>query len=252
MASLARSPLLLPPVAPSCLLPGWLLPFGCRGGAEGGRRRAESGKRKAESGKQKADDGRRKAELASQPEPTSWRWSAIATPFDLRPISSRSRHALVAPPTAATTLHSNSLDQSCLCHGFYRGAAIPAQGCHWRHHQGHHDHHWRRRFRLGHSEHPHQAERRRSGHLHQDRQHHCSLRYARLWTSYTTLAENMSANRSTTGAMGGAYEFAKCASANLRRKDDSWNPAIGGFFAGSMLGLRCTPPLLRHNLERSS
>ncbi|KAL1303260.1 hypothetical protein AAFC00_006674 [Neodothiora populina] len=40
------------------------------------------------------------------------------------------------------------------------------------------------------------------------------------------------------GAMGGAYEFAKCASANLRRKDDAVNPAIGGFFAGSMLGLR--------------
>lgn len=40
--------------------------------------------------------------------------------------------------------------------------------------------------------------------------------------------------------MGGAYEFAKTASANLRQKDDSWNPAIGGFFAGTMLGLRCT------------
>ncbi|GAB7356365.1 hypothetical protein MBLNU459_g7150t1 [Dothideomycetes sp. NU459] len=40
------------------------------------------------------------------------------------------------------------------------------------------------------------------------------------------------------GAMGGAYEFTKIAAANLRQKDDSWNPAIGGFFAGSMLGLR--------------
>ncbi len=39
--------------------------------------------------------------------------------------------------------------------------------------------------------------------------------------------------------MGGAYEFAKTASANLRRKDDSWNPAIGGFFGGATLGLRC-------------
>jgi len=43
-----------------------------------------------------------------------------------------------------------------------------------------------------------------------------------------------------TAAMGGAYEFSKCASANLRQKDDSYNGAIGGFFAGSMLGLRCT------------
>lgn len=39
--------------------------------------------------------------------------------------------------------------------------------------------------------------------------------------------------------MGGAYEFSKCAAANLREKDDTWNPTIGGFFAGSMLGLRC-------------
>ncbi|KAK5114334.1 hypothetical protein LTR62_002586 [Meristemomyces frigidus] len=45
----------------------------------------------------------------------------------------------------------------------------------------------------------------------------------------------------TTGlfvAMGGAYEFTKCASANLREKDDAYNPAIGGFFAGTMMGLR--------------
>lgn len=39
-------------------------------------------------------------------------------------------------------------------------------------------------------------------------------------------------------AMGGSYEFAKTASANLREKDDSWNNAIGGFFAGTMLGLK--------------
>jgi hypothetical protein len=33
--------------------------------------------------------------------------------------------------------------------------------------------------------------------------------------------------------------FSKLASANLREKDDSWNTAIGGFLAGSVLGLRC-------------
>jgi hypothetical protein len=43
--------------------------------------------------------------------------------------------------------------------------------------------------------------------------------------------------------MGGSYEFFKCASANLREKDDAYNPAIGGFFAGSMLGLRCMIPI---------
>lgn len=45
-----------------------------------------------------------------------------------------------------------------------------------------------------------------------------------------------------TAAMGGAYEFSKTASANLREKDDAYNPAIGGFLAGTMLGLRCMRP----------
>ena len=40
-------------------------------------------------------------------------------------------------------------------------------------------------------------------------------------------------------AMGGSYEFFKTASANLREKDDAYNASIGGFVAGSMLGLRC-------------
>jgi hypothetical protein len=39
-------------------------------------------------------------------------------------------------------------------------------------------------------------------------------------------------------AMGGVFEFAKCASANLREKEDTYNSTIGGFFAGSVLGLR--------------
>lgn len=39
--------------------------------------------------------------------------------------------------------------------------------------------------------------------------------------------------------MGGAYAFSKDAAANLRQKDDSYNSAIGGAFAGSMMGLRC-------------
>jgi hypothetical protein len=40
-------------------------------------------------------------------------------------------------------------------------------------------------------------------------------------------------------AVGGTYEFTRFASANLREKDDSMNTAIGGFLAGSVLGLRC-------------
>lgn len=40
-------------------------------------------------------------------------------------------------------------------------------------------------------------------------------------------------------ASGGTYGFAKAAAANLREKDDSWNPAIGGFLSGGIFGLRC-------------
>ena len=54
-------------------------------------------------------------------------------------------------------------------------------------------------------------------------------------------------------AMGGAYMFSKDAAANLRQKDDSYNSAIGGAFAGSMLGLKCSWPcnlyLTRPGLE---
>ncbi|MCJ1269700.1 hypothetical protein MMC22_009592 [Lobaria immixta] len=39
-------------------------------------------------------------------------------------------------------------------------------------------------------------------------------------------------------AMGGAFEFTRVAAANLREKDDCWNPTIGGFFGGAVLGLR--------------
>lgn len=39
--------------------------------------------------------------------------------------------------------------------------------------------------------------------------------------------------------MGGAYEFTRFASANLRQKDDAYNTALGGFLAGNILGLRC-------------
>ncbi|KAI9778370.1 MAG: hypothetical protein M1816_004128 [Peltula sp. TS41687] len=39
-------------------------------------------------------------------------------------------------------------------------------------------------------------------------------------------------------AMGGAYEFVRLGSANLRERDDSWNQAVGGFVAGAILGIR--------------
>lgn len=36
---------------------------------------------------------------------------------------------------------------------------------------------------------------------------------------------------------GGAYNFTKIASANLRQKNDPWNSALGGFVAGSLMGM---------------
>ncbi|KAK3385051.1 hypothetical protein B0H63DRAFT_178002 [Podospora didyma] len=50
----------------------------------------------------------------------------------------------------------------------------------------------------------------------------------------------------TCAAAGGAYEFTTRAAANLREKDDHYNAGIGGFLAGSILGLRTgrMPPIL--------
>ncbi len=41
-----------------------------------------------------------------------------------------------------------------------------------------------------------------------------------------------------TAAMGGTYSFVRAASANLRETNDTYYTALGGFFAGSILGLR--------------
>ncbi|KAF3763864.1 hypothetical protein M406DRAFT_357256 [Cryphonectria parasitica EP155] len=42
----------------------------------------------------------------------------------------------------------------------------------------------------------------------------------------------------TFTAVGGTFEFFKQASANLRQKNDHYNAGIGGFLAGSLLGMR--------------
>lgn len=55
---------------------------------------------------------------------------------------------------------------------------------------------------------------------------------------YTVLKMQRSINTSVA-AVGGTFEFARIASANLREKNDSWNSAIGGFLAGGIIGLRC-------------
>lgn len=55
-----------------------------------------------------------------------------------------------------------------------------------------------------------------------------------LW-AYSALANTYIA------AVGGVFEFIKLSSANLREKDDSLNTALGGFLAGTVLGLRRKP-----------
>lgn len=49
--------------------------------------------------------------------------------------------------------------------------------------------------------------------------------------------------------MGGAYGFVKTASANLREKHDPYNNALGGFFAGALVGLRSIAPQQRTATE---
>lgn len=120
-------------------------------------------------------------------------------------------------------------------YGSARGTTLPPQGCPRLLHQGHHDHHRRRSFRLDHPKHPHQAEPWCYGRLHQVWWHHRRLRYAPV-SGLTDTTELMS----YPGAMGAAYEFTRCASANLRQRDDAWNSFWGGLAGGSMLGLRCT------------
>lgn len=60
-----------------------------------------------------------------------------------------------------------------------------------------------------------------------------------LFGTAFALAHSMTLPDNFTAAMGATYGFSKSAAANLREKDDSWNPAIAGFLAGSIGGLRC-------------
>lgn len=46
----------------------------------------------------------------------------------------------------------------------------------------------------------------------------------------------------STVAVGASHAFTAAAAANLREKNDSWNPAIGGFFSGAVLGTACQAP----------
>ncbi|KAK4124462.1 hypothetical protein N657DRAFT_571939 [Parathielavia appendiculata] len=54
------------------------------------------------------------------------------------------------------------------------------------------------------------------------------------WTTFTKNGGVIA----TFTLVGGAYEFTRVASANLREKEDYWNHGIGGFVAGAVIGLR--------------
>lgn len=75
------------------------------------------------------------------------------------------------------------------------------------------------------------------GNLYKNWKYNRSLRCAPFF--FPEIVKRSKTLKVTAAAMGGTYEFAKIASANLREKNDSWNPAIGGFLAGSIMGLRC-------------
>ena len=75
---------------------------------------------------------------------------------------------------------------------------------------------------------------RGGGCLHdQEGQSDCLVRSHRASTSQ---ARRLMMNAAAAGA---AHGFGTAAAANLREKDDSWNPAIGGFLSGAIVGLRC-------------
>ena len=70
---------------------------------------------------------------------------------------------------------------------------------------------------------------------------HTNRRNNRIVWFALTEHVNLQAQRLTmnAAAAGAAHGFGKAAAANLREKDDSWNPAIGGFLSGAIVGLRC-------------
>ena len=59
-----------------------------------------------------------------------------------------------------------------------------------------------------------------------------------LFGTQTLANDLISVTDGFPAAMGGTYAFVSTASANLREKNDAYNAGLGGFFAGSLVGLR--------------
>lgn len=81
------------------------------------------------------------------------------------------------------------------------------------------------------------------GSIHKDRRNGCCVWYDDQ-DPRKTIEARLTLKKA---AVGGTYEFTRFASANLRERDDSLNTAIGGFLAGSVLGLKCELPLPQHS-----
>lgn len=125
-------------------------------------------------------------------------------------------------------------------HGFPTDGreGLPAQGCNLSGIQEHRADWNGRSFCVRGAEYPRQAEYRAMGRVREERQHNWYHGYVVLRNS--TIEGKMTRLLTVllSAAMGGTYEFVKTASANLREKEDHWNVALGGFFSGSLLGLR--------------
>ena len=46
--------------------------------------------------------------------------------------------------------------------------------------------------------------------------------------------------KSNAALVGGAFAYADATAANMRRKEDGWNGAVGGCAAGLVVGAACT------------
>ena len=69
--------------------------------------------------------------------------------------------------------------------------------------------------------------------VHKIWRHNCSI-----WYLIKDGPSDVGVANTSTAAMGGTYAFVSTASANLRQKNDAYNPGLGGFFAGALVGLR--------------
>ena len=57
--------------------------------------------------------------------------------------------------------------------------------------------------------------------------------------------------KEAAAGVGALYQFSRDSAANLRRKEDAYNEAIGGFLGGSVLGLASMSYVASYNMVRN-